>query len=262
VSHQFAFRPGTQDKEVFHEVVVRNSYRLPVAFRGDEVIVDVGANIGAFAYAALVRGAAEVHAFEADRENCEVARQNLRQFGDRVKLHHAAVWRSDRREKLLHFDCPDRAATACGHVLGGTSDQTVRAEPLDALIRALTRRGRRIDLLKIDCEGSEYPILLTSRLLTRVDRIIGEFHNFASGVEEGHIFFAIPERARVRGYERFTDAELISYLRGRGFDVEVVRHEVIPHLLGVFDASLEAGRPSRLATFWKAWGRAASSRSA
>jgi FkbM family methyltransferase len=257
MSSPFSFRPGTQDAEVFREVVEVNSYGLPDAFRGDEVVVDIGANVGAFAYAALVRGAREVHAFEADRANFECAARNLSPFGDRVRLHHAAVWRSDRRDGVLYFNFlrADAARSGCGHVLDADQGQSVRAEPLDDVIRSLTRGGRRIDLLKIDCEGAEYPILLTSRLLHRIDRLVGEFHNFASGTPEGHPFCSIPERAKVAGYDRFTDAELIPFLRRRGFDVTVRRHETVPHLLGVFDAARPAGRLARLSATWKDWGR-------
>jgi FkbM family methyltransferase len=244
--HVDSFRApaGTQDAEIFREVVELNTYGLPGAFRGDEVIVDIGANVGAFTYAVLIRGAREVHAFEADRGNYECAARNPRDFGDRVRLHHAAVWRSDRRDRVIHFNFlgANEARTGCGHVLDTGRGQSVRAEPLDDVIRAIARGGGRIDLLKIDCEGSEYPILLTPRRLHRVDRIIGEFHNFASGTPEWHLFSSIPERARVPGYDRFTDAELIPFLARRGYDLTVRRHVSIPHLQGVFDAVCPARR--------------------
>jgi hypothetical protein len=165
---------------------------------------------------------------------------------------------------VIHFNFlgANEARTGCGHVLDTGRGQSVRAEPLDDVIRAIARGGRRIDLLKIDCEGSEYPILLTSRRLHRVDRIIGEFHNFASGTPEWHPFSSIPERARVPGYDRFTDAELIPFLARRGYDLTVRRHETIPHLQGVFDAVRPARRLARLSAAWKDWGRAALRRSA
>jgi FkbM family methyltransferase len=252
--HPFMFRPDTEDEEVFHEVLIANTYGLPDRLREGALVVDIGANIGAFTYAALTRGAGEVHAFEADRANYEAARDNLRAASDRVHLRHAAVWRSDRSEGSLWLNHLDRFNTGRAHVLETGGGQPVLSVPLDDIIRTLTRSRvrRRIDLLKIDCEGSEYPILLTSRLLHRVDHIVGEFHNFASGVRPGHPFFTIPELAKVEGFERFTDAELIPHLHGLGFEVTVRRHEHVPHLLGTFSAVRPKGRLARLAADWRA----------
>jgi FkbM family methyltransferase len=250
MQHPFTFRPATQDADIFHEVVIANTYGLPDAFKGHEVILDIGANIGAFTYAALIRGAKEVHAFEPDKNNFEVAERNLRDYMNLAHLYHAAVWRSDRNEGTISYKGYERY-TACGHVNDGSQGTLVRAEPLDQIIRRITKNGRRrIDLMKIDCEGAEYPILLTSRLLHRVDCILGEFHNFDGRLTEDHPLHAVPECAKVRGYDQFTDAELIPYLRRRGFDVAVKRHELKPLLLGSFVARRPGGRLAGLAHAW------------
>src|SRR4051812_882477 len=61
VSHPFVFRPDTQDEGVFHAVNTHNEYRLPQAFRADDVIIDIGMHIGSFCYAALTRGSNHVY---------------------------------------------------------------------------------------------------------------------------------------------------------------------------------------------------------
>ena len=49
----------------------------------------------------------------------------------------------------------------------------VEPVPFDKVIEAVSQQGmRRISLLKLDCEGSEYPILLTSSRLDLVDEIV------------------------------------------------------------------------------------------
>ena len=51
------------------------------------------------------------------------------------------------------------------------------------VLREATRDGtRRIRLLKIDCEGAEYPILLTTTQLHLVDEICGEYHNLPAEI--------------------------------------------------------------------------------
>jgi len=251
MNHPFRFRPATQDAEIFHEVVDANCYNLPDTFRGHEVILDIGANIGAFTYAALTRGACEVHAFEPDRANFEAAQYNLRDFLDRAVLYHAAVWRSDRRDDVAYFKGYD-VYTACGHMHDADHGKPVAAQALDDIIREISKHGRRrIDLIKIDCEGAEYPILLTSQLLRQVDCIVGEFHNFGCGFNKDHPLHAIPDRSKVAGYDRFTDAELIPYLRRRGFEVLVQRNEKFPKQLGLFVARHATSRLDRFSAVWR-----------
>ena len=88
---EYTFRPNTQDEGMFHSVVHENEYQLPEKLRGDELVVDIGMNIGSFCFAALTRGAGEVHGYEPDPSNFDWAAQNLRRFGSRIHLHHGAV---------------------------------------------------------------------------------------------------------------------------------------------------------------------------
>jgi len=46
-------------------------------------------------------------------------------------------------------------------------------------VRSIVNKGNRVRLLKIDCEGSEFPILYTSKMLEYVDEIVGELHFFS-----------------------------------------------------------------------------------
>ena len=63
--------------------------------------------------------------------------------------------------------------------------------------------------MKIDCEGSEFPILLTSRLLHLIDNIHGEYH-----------LAAVKEVARVDGVEEHTMEALTEHLQAAGFSVK------------------------------------------
>ena len=62
--------------------------------------------------------------------------------------------------------------------------------------------------MKLDCEGSEWPILLTSRRLHQVDALCGEYH---LGDYAGP--FA------VNGHPQFTPAVLERFLSEQGFRV-------------------------------------------
>jgi FkbM family methyltransferase len=236
MSHGFEFRPGTMDEAMFHYILANDEYHLPDAFGPDDVVIDIGVHIGSFCYKALQRGANHLYGFEAEPSNYQCAARNLRAFGDRVRVQHKAVWRSDRPVEALYFtSSEDKANTGGGNVVWADSGPAIPAVALDDVIREVTKNGKkRVRLLKIDCEGSEFTILMTSRMLHLVDEIAGEFHEFQGEYDNN----PIPERAKVGGLERFTIAELTEALQKEGFRVTSERH---PNTnLGLFHAVRES----------------------
>jgi FkbM family methyltransferase len=231
------FRPATLDRAVFNDVIFENEYRLPSRFAPDDIVLDVGAHIGSFAYAALLRGCQKVFSVEPDRANCEIALENLRDYVEqsRVTIEHGAVWRSDPNDDVLLFDgyhpFPKSFAgtegilnTANGSVIWGVGERVPKIA-FDELVDQLPNAGeKRIRLLKLDCEGSEWPILFTSQRLHLVDEICGEFH------EIGGDFLEISEDRDVQqpvfhtADEKFTLERLVAFLNAAGFEVTTRRH--------------------------------------
>lgn len=192
----FHMRDGTQDFAVFSDVITNNQYRLPDNLPPDSVVIDVGANIGAFAVACLMRGAGTVVCFEPDPENFKVLMENVKAWTDRVACFQAAVWRSDWSDKVEFVG--DRKATACGGVLlpgvkalGGDFRIEVPSMGLDDIMFHVTDGDkRRIYILKIDAEGSEYPILYTSKHLHCVDQLLVETHECTTIWPNDHVRIA------------------------------------------------------------------------
>jgi FkbM family methyltransferase len=204
-------RPNTLDERIFREVVIGNEYQLPRRFTGDDVILDIGSHIGSFAYAACKRGAGAVYCCEADPDNFAVLQHNLAPYGDRIKVRHAAVWRCDRLATTLYienFHGPKN--TGAIRVSGAETGTAVPALPFDDLVhQASDGLRRRVRLAKFDCEGAEWPILLTSKLLSHVHALCGEYHG-------GNI----PAADAVAGLPEVSGAYLEEMLRQRGFSVE------------------------------------------
>lgn len=242
-SHPFNFRPGTNDEAMFRHLTTHNEYRLPDRIGPEEIIVDVGVHIGSFCYAALGRGARRVFGFEAGPENFACAAVNLAAFGDRVRLENKAVWRSDRAGGTLRFTTSeDGANTGGGSVFWAGEGSDVGTIALDDLIGRVTEGGRRrISLLKIDCEGAEFPILLTATRLGLVDRIHGEFHELGCPAKPD----PIPEHARVPGVPAFTVEALALALRRAGFEVDYERAG--DSFMGLFFAARPRRRATRIA---------------
>jgi FkbM family methyltransferase len=245
------FRPGTLDESIFHAVSVKNEYRLPDSFEKDDLIIDIGTHIGSFCHAALERGANHVYGFEAEPANYECAMRNLRSFGNRVRIENRAVWRSDRPADTLRI-CHSHHSenTGGGNVFWSDGGTKVTAIAFDDIVRSVTNMGQsRVRMVKVDCETSEFPILLTSRTLHLIDSIVGEFHE-CGGVYDSN---PIPEHARVEGYERFTIVELTTALRRAGFEVTHSRMRTPDGRdtnIGPFFAH-RPGRRNRLSSVWK-----------
>jgi FkbM family methyltransferase len=208
----FALRGGTADPNIFHMVFEKNEYDLPERFRADEVVIDVGAHIGSFSYACLKRGARRVLAFEPERENFRLAKYNLQEFGKRVQLYQKAVWRSDRHPTaLMHsgYEQSDGGVNTGGGTVLVQAQESPRHQRKELVgsigLDQVLKRFRAVHLLKLDCEGSEWPILFTSKLLERVHRICGEYHELER----------IPTPAQVPGFEQYGRKELEAFLRSR-----------------------------------------------
>ena len=174
---------------VFNGVVLHDEYRLPARFAPADIVIDVGAHIGSFAYAVVQRGGEHVCSIEPDAANCALAARHLDPYirSGRVQLRQEAVWRSNPNDDALRFDgyhpfprsftgMEGIVNTGNGSVVFGAGKPVAKVS-LDDLIDSLTEHGQRaVRLLKLDCEGAEWPILLTSRRLHLIDEIVGEFH--------------------------------------------------------------------------------------
>jgi len=145
----------------------------PVKF-SDQLIVDAGANIGAFTLYALHSAPnANVIAIEPAPDSCARIRSMLRSNAPeaRVTLHEAALGESFG-ETTIQLDVGSQFRRT-----GGTG-HAVSMLPLDSVIPA----DATVDLLKIDIEGAEYGVLksIAPSTLRRIRRIILEFHPQAS----------------------------------------------------------------------------------
>jgi FkbM family methyltransferase len=251
------FRYGTLDQAIFNGVAVFNEYRLPDRFAPGDIVIDVGTHIGSFAQAVLSRGCRNVHGIEADGANFEIAADHLRPYieNGHLRLARGAVWRSDRNTDELYFDgyqpfpksftgMEGILNTGSGSVIWGSGEPVARIA-FDDIVDAVTNHGEhRVRLLKLDCEGAEWPVLLTSQRLGLIDEICGEFHEIGGQFPE--IGEDRPARAPVfsfAGVEKFTIDVLIECLSAAGFTVTWRRHSRPTGAiegLGLFFATREA----------------------
>jgi FkbM family methyltransferase len=169
-------RKDTNDIDVYNEVYVNNIYNLKDMT--DKIVIDAGAHVGYFTKLCLDKGAKFVYALEANKNNYNHGCKVLFMRDNHV-YRNIALWRSDRCEsKLYCSDVCDFGKTDGNNIIyQNNSGEEVATIGLDMVITTLANKYGKVDLLKIDCEGSEFPILYTSQLLKSIPLIVGEYHS-------------------------------------------------------------------------------------
>lgn len=175
---QMDVRDGTSDWNTVNAITkVGDEYHLPRDQEG--CAVDVGSHIGAWAIALLVDNPAmRCVAIEALPENVLLIESNaaLNGVSDRLVIRHGAA--SDSQIPVsIGYTEGDPVHEFIGGANRGGRNVVVPGITLDdALDEVLNFAGAtRVALLKIDCEGCEYPFLQGPGL-ARVERIVGEVH--------------------------------------------------------------------------------------
>lgn len=162
-----------RDTEAFHELFLGGEYEPPpdLVPRLAEVrrILDVGGNIGMFSNWAHARWPeAEITAFEPAPENATVFRSWLARSSAPVELIEAAAMVYTGRVRLGPGAGAGRQVSAVDSSAADL-DTLAAVDIFDHLVTA--------DLVKIDIEGAEWPILADSRL-SQLDEItlVMEYH--------------------------------------------------------------------------------------
>lgn len=217
-------RRKTQDDLCIFEVCQENQYRLPNRFNPDDIIIDIGANIGAFAAACLDRGAGKVICYEPEPDNFKQMLKNLRrhEWEGRWVPEEFAVWTCDGIANMT-YKGPE--LTACHHLglaLGQPSFE-VHCRSINDILSGIGP----VRLLKIDAEGAEEAILEHVKSLDNVNEVVGEIHPGACKVEN-----------------------IVARLNELGFEVEVVDSKRFGGKLFNFFAKRPPDRP--IVNLWPA----------
>jgi FkbM family methyltransferase len=129
-------------------------------------VLDLGAHIGSFAIlAARLRSDVTIHSYEPASENYRLLRENIVLNGvqDRVVTCRAAVSDADGLVQLRVGGPTDAFAVAAESIERVNDDRSIEEVPARALHSILRDVGtERLDLLKMDGEGSEYAVLESS----------------------------------------------------------------------------------------------------
>jgi FkbM family methyltransferase len=173
--------PRSGESFTFYENIIRRDYlKFGITLRPGSTVVDIGANIGAFTVLAglIVGPTGRVIAFEPVTETFQRLEGNVALNGLRnIECHRAAIY---SRDGAITLQIYAKSAFATAHKVNEVDhDRPVETVPCLTLQRVFRDfRIDHIDLLKVDCEGSEYGIFetLSPDLAARIDQIAVEVH--------------------------------------------------------------------------------------
>lgn len=194
---------GKMDVWSLKETLLDRFYeRYGFAVQNGWNIVDIGGGIGDYSiFAAHGRDQARVMVFEPFSESYRLLQDNL--VLNQIHNVHMSSMAVGSHTGTLQFvagsvDPLSRQTFVSSSVATG-EDLAVQSVSLEAVLEQIA--GGRIDLIKLDCEGAEYDILMKSpaTVLDKIDRIVMEYHDDVTP---------------------FTHVDMVKYLTVQGFQVE------------------------------------------
>jgi FkbM family methyltransferase len=160
------------------EVFGANLYNLPGDFGDAPVVVDIGGHIGTFTVALCeAYPSARCFVFEPAPDTFSYLRRNIEQNGlsARVTAQEAAV-AGHAGEASMDLGTP--VASGHRHISFGAKGARTATVPVKAFAEVIESVGSAVDILKLDCEGSEYSIVEETSVAdwSAVRRVVMEYH--------------------------------------------------------------------------------------
>ena len=181
------------------DLIIRNEVqRYKVDSFYNKLVLDVGAHRGYFMEWALYKGARTVIGYEPIEDNYNAANTLLEGKGN-FSLSNSAIVRADIDQTYYTSTPTDNTG---GIPIGVEGKIKVDSSPLDSVLEVV-----QPDILKIDAEGSEWPILFTNQLWVNIPLIVGELHprpnvNFGEPIP-GVVNYSLDEFAELMAKNRF-----------------------------------------------------------
>jgi len=198
-----AYRKNTVD-----ELIFRDSFNNDIFFSGvpeykpksGDVIIEIGAHIGTFSVLASSKiGNGKIFAIEASADTFNFLKINRAlNHCENISIHHLAI--SDRNGKCTLYHYKGNWGHSLVKKLSGQSEE-VKCSTLSDFFR--NNQISRCNFMKFNCEGSEFPIILSTpgEMLQRIEIILVLYHCDL--------------------WNKNTESDLVLYLNTHGFECEI-----------------------------------------
>ncbi len=160
-----------QAQSLIYEIWEEKCYTKEYTIKNDDIVVDIGANVGIFSILAATFGAT-VYAFEPNPESFNILKKNIDEnnFNDKIKIFNYAVSDFDG---FINLQIPisdiiyTLGSATTSNILKnelyanhGIKFKSIKSEAitLNSILENYIGIGKKINFLKVDCEGAEYSI--------------------------------------------------------------------------------------------------------
>jgi len=167
----FHYRSGSDDMEIVKEVF-DGCYSIEI--KGKNIAIDIGGHIGSFSIMNSSKFN-QIYTFEPNEESYELLRANLYLNKIKnVKTSMKAIYKEKCKKRLSISPY----STGASGIVGNEPTRSVEVQCITLQSFMDKKKIKKIDLLKIDCEGSEYDILnnLPLDYFKKIGNIVMECH--------------------------------------------------------------------------------------
>ena len=211
---QFQVRTGTTDRIVINNIYIKNAF---IVSRSDarrcSIVIDIGAHIGVFSIFMASLAEVKVYAYEPEPSNYELLVENIRlnRLEDRVFPFKQAVSNS---KGIIRLHVTPNQTMA--HSTVTPSSESIEAPCLTLGDIFSDNHIQKCDLLKINAEGAEYPILLntTERTLSRIRTICVQCHMSSATIDKKHNISVLEKFLVENGFRVIRKGEFIKAMKG------------------------------------------------
>jgi len=194
----FNIRNNNVDLVVLIECLLSKSYTNYKEINQEDIIIDIGANIGAFSvYSCSIAKKGKIYCFEPEKDNFNLLKENIKLNGlSNIKAFNFAVGSKEEINKLFlsessseHSVCFPAKATGKSVLVNFISLEKIFKDNCLSYC----------DFMKIDCEGCEYDVLFSAskKILEKIRYIALEFHDF----KESYRYLKLKEYLEKNGFK-------------------------------------------------------------
>jgi FkbM family methyltransferase len=176
----------SSDIHIFVEIWLDNVYFKEFSVKKNSVIIDIGSHIGLFSILAARKSyEGKVYSFEPNEYNYKILSENIQTNKIKNISHFNLAVSNTNGHVKLYCDENDFAA----HSIHKKTPHSINVKSTTINDIFYENKIKNCDLLKLDCEGAEYDILMNTspKIFEKINKICIEYEYFNNEKKLGEL---------------------------------------------------------------------------